>query len=86
MTADEYKLIRDLDKAGAWDSIDEYVNDAEPESPESLPKESPEPISEEAAQPKRKSIPLRTDVRIARNFFATPNEVIDVIPPLQTPA
>jgi hypothetical protein len=86
LTADEYKLIRDLDKAGAWDSIDEYINDAEPESPESLPKESPEPISEEAAPPKRKSIPLRTDVKIARNFFATPNEVIDVIAPLQTPA
>lgn len=86
LTADEYKLIRDLDKADAWDNVDEYISDAEPESPESLPAESPRPPSEETAPPKKKSIPLRTDVKIARNFFATPNEVIDVIAPLQTPA
>lgn len=86
LTADEYKLIRALDKADAWDNVDEYISDAEPESPESLPEESPRLPSEEVAPPEKKSIPLRTDVKIARNFFATPNEVIDVMAPLQTPA
>ncbi len=84
LTADEYKVIRTLNKDDAWDEIDEHVGDVEPASQDKIPEVSPE-LDPEEAPPRKDPITLRTDVRIAKNFFVTPNEVIDDMAPLQTP-
>jgi len=85
LTADEYKLIREVSKADAWDRMDEHIANAGPEVSDDTPAPSPRPTSEEAAPLQKKEILLKKDIRITKNYFANPNDVIDVIAPLQTP-
>lgn len=94
LTAEEYKLIREVSKNDAWDELDSYIDqsgeaeqEVETKEPASTEKGVAAPVRQTATPPEEEPrIELRTDVKIERDFFVIPNDVIDVLAPLQTPA
>ena len=94
LTAEEYKLIREVSKSNAWDELDSYIGQSEEAEQEAETKEPASTEEEVAASVRQAATPpegeprieLRTDVKIERDFFVIPNDVIDVLAPLQTPA
>ena len=84
LTAEEYKLIRKVGKNDAWDELDSYIEHAEEFTQHSAEREEANEEATPPVEPVRRT-ELRTEVRIERNFFAVPNDVIDVLAPLQTP-
>ncbi len=82
LTAEEYRLIRAINKSNAWDKIEDHIVDVEQATPAVMLKEL---TSEEASHAPLKTIELKTNVKFDKNFFTVPNEVIDILAPLQTP-
>ena len=82
LTATEYRLIRAINKSDAWDKIDDQIADAEQAEPGVMPKG---PTPEEPSHAPLRTIELKTDVKFDKNFFTVPNEVVDILAPLQTP-
>ncbi|MBM3210627.1 hypothetical protein FJZ33_00290 [Candidatus Poribacteria bacterium] len=94
LTAEEYKLIREINKSDSWDKIDSYLSESISEESSSPPEITLASQKNQSADIKQKqeiaivkSAPeLKTDIRFKDNFFSVPNDVIDVLAPLQTPA
>ena len=88
LSAEEYKLVREINKNNAWDELDGYIERAD-QVDQLTQEENLAPIIKEKEKPSLKAsqnVELRTNIRIEKNFYAIPNDVIDVLAPLQTPA
>jgi len=87
LTAEEYKLIREISKNNAWDRLDDYIEHVDQAT---QPVQEAQPVSvsnkEEPSLQTKQRFELRTDIKIKKNFYPVPNDVIDVLAPLQTPA
>lgn len=88
LTTEEYKLIREINKNNAWDRLDGYVGGA---NQVDQPTQEEESVAsggekEEPSLGISERVELRTDVKVEKNFYAVPNDVIDVLAPIQTPA